>query len=196
MTPLFKLMMDKSKAFYILSNTPQFLHGKVEKLLNKNNFQPTALILKTRKYKKSEYKYNTILQILDSNPECKVILLGDNAGKDHEIYKRIATDFPTRVAAIYIRPVVEKRQIPSEIFQYYSAFDIAYYENLCNRLSEIEANQIADEVENTKNTRLLAPRFFHVPKGIIISDLNIQNQTLYSRKTRIFQLIQGIANRN
>ena len=51
------------------------------------------------------HKRRAILKIMRWFPEAPVVLLGDSSQHDAEIYTRIATEFPDRIAAIVIRDV-------------------------------------------------------------------------------------------
>lgn len=58
-----------------------------------------------------DHKYLAIKNLLDFYPQLSFVLIGDSGQHDMEIYRQVAQDFPTRIAAIYIRDVKsEKRE--------------------------------------------------------------------------------------
>jgi phosphatidate phosphatase APP1 len=66
-------------------------------------------LLKTGKTK-HEGKLLRIVRILDAFPKQKFILLGDNSQSDPAIYTTIATKYPDRIFAVYIRNVFETNE--------------------------------------------------------------------------------------
>ena len=62
-----------------------------------------------------EYKYKTILKILESYPEQPFILIGDSGQEDPEIYARIVSSHPGRVLAVYIRNVSRDLERAEEV---------------------------------------------------------------------------------
>ena len=59
-------------------------------------------------------KLSRVFRVLDSFPNQKFILLGDNSQADPEIYSEIVTKYPGRIIAIYIRnirPKIEKNTL-------------------------------------------------------------------------------------
>ena len=61
------------------------------------------------------HKRRAILQIMGWFPDAPVVLLGDSSQHDAEIYTRIATEFPDRIAAIVIRDVTMLGEAVGEI---------------------------------------------------------------------------------
>lgn len=64
-----------------------------------------------------ELKYDKIKFLLQFYASPKFILIGDSGQRDPQIYKRLALEFPGRIAAIYIRKVKSKRAITLSGFQ-------------------------------------------------------------------------------
>lgn len=53
-------------------------------------------------------KRDTILELLDSFPDCSFVLFGDSAEQDLELYVSVATSRPDQVLAIYIRDITTR----------------------------------------------------------------------------------------
>ncbi|MEA4909897.1 MAG: phosphatase domain-containing protein, partial [Anaerolineaceae bacterium] len=74
--------------------------------LTENEFLPTS---------HHDYKIGVIRRLMDFYPELPFILLGDSGQEDPEIYHEIVTQYPDRVAAIYIRNVSRNLKRPEAI---------------------------------------------------------------------------------
>lgn len=59
-------------------------------------------------------KFARIVRVMEAFPEQSFLLLGDNSQQDPVIYASVATHFPGRIKAIYIRSVVEKNNAATE----------------------------------------------------------------------------------
>lgn len=81
--------------------TQQIPHG----ILLLNQLKQWRELLRTGKTK-HQGKFARIVRIMEAFPEQSFILLGDNSQKDPEIYASVATHFPGRIRAVYIRIVV------------------------------------------------------------------------------------------
>ena len=74
-----------------------------------NQIKRWSQLLKTGKTK-HEGKLLRVARILDAFPKQKFILLGDNSQSDPSIYSSIASKYPDRIFAVYIRNVFAKNE--------------------------------------------------------------------------------------
>lgn len=104
--------------FFYLSNSPWNLYNYLYTFLTKFKFPKGTLMLRDMglklRRKKSFMegnKYLKIIHILDTFPDMPFILIGDAAEIDANIYLKIASTYPGRILAIYIRSVKKKANI-------------------------------------------------------------------------------------
>ncbi len=103
--------------FFYVSNSPWNLYDYLSAFFKKNNFPKGPILLrdfrtpfdKTPK-PKMPHKQSEILNLLKMYPEMKFVLIGDSGEKDADIYTKIATQYPNRILAIYLRSVNHKRK--------------------------------------------------------------------------------------
>ena len=108
---------DQNPMFY-LSNSPWNLYEYLRLFLSVNNFPKGPILLRhfrtpfdrsTRPEK--PHKQREILNLLQSYPDMKFILIGDSGEHDPAIYTEIAERFPDRILAIYLRSVKHRRRM-------------------------------------------------------------------------------------
>ena len=98
--------------FFYLSNSPWNLYDYLNAFLRKHQFPKGPVLLRDFRTPfdntpkpKIVHKKNEILKLLKVYPNLDFILIGDNAEHDTDIYIDIATNFPDRILAIYLRDV-------------------------------------------------------------------------------------------
>ncbi|MAM30199.1 MAG: hypothetical protein CMC13_14355 [Flavobacteriaceae bacterium] len=108
---------EANPVFYV-SHSPWNLYRYLELFLRKNNFPKGPILLrdfsKIRGKKEPDekpQKQKEIIDILNTYPERKFILIGDGGEHDPDIYIEIAEAFPNRILAIYIRSVKHKKRV-------------------------------------------------------------------------------------
>ncbi|PZW41451.1 phosphatidate phosphatase APP1 [Mesonia algae] len=105
--------------FYV-SHSPWNLYRYLELFLKHNNFPKGPILLrdfsksffgkKTPQSKKPQ-KQHEIVNVFKMYPKLSFILIGDSGEKDGEIYKEIASQFPGRVLAIYLRSINNAKKL-------------------------------------------------------------------------------------
>ncbi len=103
--------------FFYVSNSPWNLYDYLSAFFKKNNFPKGPILLrdfrtpfdKTPK-PKIPHKKSEILNLLQTYPKMKFVLIGDCGEKDAYIYRKMAEDFPGRILAIYLRSVNHRRK--------------------------------------------------------------------------------------
>ncbi len=120
---------EKSPVFYV-SASPDALSARIVRFLSLNRFPPGSLNLirleSPEKFIKGfskyivKYKSEAIKKIFDAFPEKQFLLFGDSGQEDPRIYSQIASAFPNRIKAIYIREVKDgeasQKDYPNCIF--------------------------------------------------------------------------------
>jgi phosphatidate phosphatase APP1 len=108
---------EANPIFYV-SHSPWNLYRYLEYFLKKNNFPKGPIILRNfpspfSKKNKDEkpQKQKEIINLLDAYPKLKFILIGDSGEHDPDIYLEIAEEYPSRIAAIYLRSVNHKKKM-------------------------------------------------------------------------------------
>jgi phosphatidate phosphatase APP1 len=100
---------EQHPVFYV-SNGPWNLYDMLTEFMQVNNFVKGPLSLRDFGRHKDAVTYrlhkrDSVARIIKTYPNLQFILMGDSAEKDLDIYTEIATNYPGRVAAIFIRMV-------------------------------------------------------------------------------------------
>lgn len=108
---------EKNPVIY-LSNSPWNLYQYLKLFLEVNDFPKGPILLRdfrtpfdrTLKPEKP-HKQKEIINILNTYPHLKFILIGDSGEHDPAIYTEIAAQYPDRILTIYLRSVKHRRQM-------------------------------------------------------------------------------------
>ncbi|HEX8270631.1 MAG TPA: phosphatase domain-containing protein [Flavobacterium sp.] len=108
---------EKNPIFY-LSNSPWNLYQYLRLFLDHNGFPKGPILLRSfnsmfQRAVGSEkpHKQKEIINLLETYPDLKFILIGDSGEHDASIYTEIAAQFPHRILCIYLRSVNHKRRM-------------------------------------------------------------------------------------
>ncbi|WP_299128071.1 phosphatase domain-containing protein [uncultured Winogradskyella sp.] len=108
---------DTNPIFYV-SHSPWNLYRYLELFLRQNDFPNGPILLRSMKHifrKKSvdtqPQKQKEIYNLLKTYPNLPFILIGDSGEHDPDIYMEIASAFPDRILAIYLRSVKHKKKM-------------------------------------------------------------------------------------
>jgi phosphatidate phosphatase APP1 len=102
-----------ARPFFYVSSSPWNLYGFIAEFMELNGIPHGPMFLKDYgiddnqfiKTGHGEHKLAAIETVLAFYPGFKFLLIGDNGQHDVEIYAQAVKDFPSRVAAIFIRDV-------------------------------------------------------------------------------------------
>lgn len=134
MPEFFKGAKTYSTDLFVLSASPTFMKTIIKATLKKRNVQYKDLILrKNLTEDKFVYKLREIKKIMDKSTD-DFILIGDDLGKDPEVYAELVKQYPSRVLAAYIH-VVNGRRLMKEVVPYYTSFDLFLREFIANRMT-------------------------------------------------------------
>lgn len=108
---------NKNPIFYI-SNSPWNLYEYLKLFLDNNKFPKGPVLLRNfnslfQQATASEkpHKQKEIINILETYPQLKFILIGDSGEHDASIYTEIAAQFPDRILCIYLKSVKHKQRM-------------------------------------------------------------------------------------
>lgn len=146
-----------TESLYVLTASPSIIRSRVKQILSNNKIAHRELILRRDlREGKLEYKAREISKILKANPD-DFILIGDDVGKDPEVFDHIEKQFPGRILASYIH-IVKARPIPTSVIPYWTSFDLSLREYLEGRMA-------GEEIEIIWKKLMLEPKFqFIFPK--------------------------------
>lgn len=103
---------------FYLSNSPWNLYEYLKLFLDHNAFPKGPILLRNFRTPfdgslkpEKPHKQKEITNILQTYPDLNFILIGDSGEHDASIYTEIASQFPERIHAIYLRSVKHKKQM-------------------------------------------------------------------------------------
>ncbi len=106
---------QENNPFFYVSSSEWNLYDLLEDFFTINKIPKGVFLLRTLTYSiykfwksgggSHEHKYEKVKSLMELYPNPKFILIGDSGQHDPDIYSRLATDFPGRVEAIYIRKI-------------------------------------------------------------------------------------------
>lgn len=140
MATLYDAMVPRQD-FVALSGAPRSVLGnqraarKVDEFLKTYGFDPYLVVLKGSLFENTAaFKVSSLNRLAEKERTEDFILIGDDTEKDPEVFDAFRTKHGDRIAAMYIRVVVN-RSIPKGIKLFNSALDVAEAEYLQGRLS-------------------------------------------------------------
>jgi phosphatidate phosphatase APP1 len=111
--------VDADNPFFYVSSSEWNLYYYIKDFSKKNELPDGIYLLSQIKRLKEVWKtgsnkhatkFMRIARIIESYPEQKFILLGDDSQEDPNIYSAIAEHFPGKIQCIYLRRVYKKKE--------------------------------------------------------------------------------------
>ena len=151
---------------YILSASPSILAPKIRSTLKKRGINYKRLILRSNLFEdKLVYKVKEIKKILDESSD-DFILIGDDFGKDPEIFAEIERHYPHRIFGKYIHKVKGRAFADNTV--YYTAIDLFLREFEAGRI-EASSVEKAFEVMNAEtDMEMIFPEKAHCPTTAVV----------------------------
>jgi len=169
-------------SLYILSASPSILESKIKSTLKKKRISYRSLILrKNVSEDKFSYKVKSIKKIMDSSKD-DFIFLGDDLGKDPEVYAEISRLYPGRVLGIYIH-VVNGRPFKGKLTSYWTSFDLFLREFEAYRMNFSGVEKIIEKLMKEKNLHLIFPKKAQCPTSASVWDWQVR--TIFMDKAQI-----------
>jgi hypothetical protein len=142
---------------YILSASPAFMRFKIESTLRKKGISYQGLILRSNLFEeKFNYKFKAIKRLMDNSSD-DFIFIGDDLGKDPEVYAEVRRLYPDRVLSIYIH-VVNGRKLSQDVIHYWTSFDLFLREFESFRMEAQSVDMIFDKLLNQENMNFIFPK--------------------------------------
>ncbi len=112
LNPIFYVSNSQWNLFDLLTDFTNFrkIPKGVMLLQELKAFKPRKLIKKKRAIAKHPHKLDKIRSIMSTYNHLNFVLIGDSGQKDAEVYQQIATEFPGRILAVYIRDIRKSRE--------------------------------------------------------------------------------------
>ena len=108
---------EKNPIFY-LSNSPWNMYQYLKSFLDHNGFPKGPILLRSFSSMfqraigpEKPHKQKEIINLLQTYPALKFILIGDSGEHDATIYTDIAAQFPDRILCIYLRSVNHRKRM-------------------------------------------------------------------------------------
>jgi phosphatidate phosphatase APP1 len=100
---------------FFVSSSPWNIYDLLVDFMNLQSIPRGPLFLRDYDLNRSQlghqgHKLAQIRHLLTTYPKLPFLLIGDSGQEDPEIYRRVVTEFPGRIAAIYIRDVSHDRR--------------------------------------------------------------------------------------
>lgn len=115
--------LEKPNPFFYVSSSEWNLYDYLTDIFRHNRLPEGVFLLNQLKRLKDllktgrtghEGKLLRVMRIIDTFPDQRFVLFGDNSQHDPAIYKKIAGKYPERIAAVYIRNVRERNAVATE----------------------------------------------------------------------------------
>ncbi len=109
---------EKNNPFFYISNSPWNLYNYLNQFLQKYDFPEGPILLRdfawpgTKGYRNEKnHKQREIINIFNTYPKMKFVMIGDSAEHDASIYSEVARQFPERVICIYLHTVKKRKRM-------------------------------------------------------------------------------------
>lgn len=181
MPEFYSAAREYAPTLHILSASPSFLRSKIRSVLKKHGIRHESLILRGNVFEdKFTYKVREISRLLDKSSD-DFILLGDDIGKDPEVYSEILRLYPGRILGAYIH-VVRGRSIPEDLMTYWTSFDLLLREFETSRAGQSWIKKVFKKLKAEKDMEMIFPREAHCPTEAIVWDWQVR--TIFMREAQ------------
>lgn len=188
MPEFFKAAKSYSQSLHVLSASPSVLKPKIECTLDYYGIDYKSLILRRNvSEKKFNYKFRKIKQLIENSTD-DFLFIGDDIGKDPEVYTAIRDSYPDRVIGIYIH-VVNGRPLEG-VIPYWTSFDLAMREYMSYRMPPQKVEEIASKLLAEQNLLYVFPLKAQCPTDGI--PWGWQTRTIFMKEA--FELMKRYVN--
>lgn len=160
----------QGRPFVILSSSPLWIRGKIERFLDRHGFPDREILLRDWLRQKDILAYKTeAIASLGDRQDQAFIFIGDDAEFDPEVFHRFREKHPERTLAIYIRRM-RGRPLPDGVIPFHSAFEIALSELKVGRLKIPQVIRVGKAVLDQNDSDLIIPYFASLPAEIRLQE--------------------------
>lgn len=165
MPEMFRAWSAEGAALHFVTASPSIVRGKITELLAHHKIPAASLRLRGNLLEsKLKYKLREISKIMDQFPSEDVILVGDDVGKDPEVFEALRAKYGQRILVSYVRPVRARAALAGNI-PYVTAFDIASEERARGRLDVLLMRRVTLTTVTADKAKLF-PAFAWCPVEI------------------------------
>lgn len=193
MPELYQALMaaPEFKSIDYVSAAPKIVEPQFSRFFKKHGFPSGRIHLRGMNEAKEAYKLRVIKDLLAEFPDDEFILIGDDQELDPTVYFTLFLENPGRIREIYIRSVRRVR-MPSAVYTFVTAFDIARMEFEFQRMDEREVEKIGLTVLEEKRDSRVMPNFQTCPQAAI---LRTTHERVIELQKRIDSRINEICDR-
>jgi phosphatidate phosphatase APP1 len=155
-----------ASAFTIVSAISSWYTDSAEEFLKSENYPSFDLRFRNWliEWSIENFKIREIEEVVSKQSERKFVFIFDNSEPSLAISARIQTQYPGRIAGIYLRQTLEKPPAPGTK-AFITALDIAVEEHAAKRMTTKEVNTVAEAILKEKNFDRIIPGFAYCPKS-------------------------------
>lgn len=165
MPEMYRAWAAEGAQLHFVTASPTLIRGKIRELLAHHKIPVASLTLRGNLLEsKLHFKVREISRIMDKFPSEDVVLVGDDVGKDPEVFVALKAKYGARVLVSYVRPVQARDALEGNI-PYVTAFDVASEERAMGRLDFLTMGRITLAVMTADKSKLF-PRFTWCPVEI------------------------------
>jgi len=163
MPEVFQTMETYTNGLYVLSNSFNLLRFNIFKLLRKSDINPLEVSTRNMLRDKDgfKYKYEFITGKMDEL-NSNAILIGDDHGKDPQVYDKVIKTHGEKVKAAYIH-LIMNREVPSTVTPYITSFDIALNEYKEQRMNLSQVENLGLEILEAEDFEKVIPKYAYCP---------------------------------
>ncbi|KAI0085739.1 hypothetical protein BDY19DRAFT_964089 [Irpex rosettiformis] len=192
MSEWYGAMWKRGVRFHYVSNSPFQLLPVINEFLNLSALPPGSIKLRSYTGRRilselfkapAERKRAGIMDVLDSFPDSRFLLVGDSGEQDMELFATIARDRPRQVLAVFIRDASNWEVVkPLEDPTGEQALHMAYWNTTAPSYRRSPSTHSSGDTTPTLNGSALAPQ--HPSRSISSDDLSIGTSGCSVRQTR------------
>jgi hypothetical protein len=165
MPEMYRAWSAEGAQLHFVTASPKLIRSKMQQLLSHHNIPVASLVLRGNLFEsKLHFKVREISRIMDEFPAEDAVLVGDDVGKDPEVFLALRNKYGARILVSYVRPVQARDALEGNI-PYVTAFDIASTERDLGRLDFLAMGRITLAVVSGEKTKLI-PSFAWCPTEI------------------------------
>jgi len=163
MPEIYRQWAESGAEFVYVSGSPWQLFPPLSEFLEADQYPLAAIELRRFRLKDLDvaamlsspesYKLETIRRIIDDFPMRELIMVGDSADRDPEVYGQLAREYPEKTRRILIRNVTDEeeaapryaaafRDLPRELWQVYTSVDAIRLDGEARALTPVGVGRV------------------------------------------------------
>lgn len=149
---------------YVVSATPSALTSRARAFLARSGYPASRLYFRRGwlQWSPERFKQARIERLLSAHPDRRFVFVFDNSPTSVRLSQGLLQAHPTRIAAVYLRETV-KRDLPSRVIPFITAFDIAAREFTAGRITAIDTARVAEAILAERDANQVIPGYSYCP---------------------------------